>query len=191
MAIIHISFSSSSVICLTILFLFSNNAVNGKSRPLLESLGFKHEKITHLHFFFHDIVSGSNPTAIKVAQPSSTKNSQFPFGTIVAIDDPLTETPELNSTLVGRAQGLYTLAAQNELALLMTLNFVFTGGKYNGSTLSLFGRNPVQSAVREIPVTGGTGIFRLARGYAQAKTQFFNLTSGDAVVEYNVYVIHY
>uniref|UniRef100_M1BZH5 Dirigent protein n=2 Tax=Solanum tuberosum TaxID=4113 RepID=M1BZH5_SOLTU len=53
------------------------------------------------------------------------------------IDDPLTVGPEPNSTIVGRAQGIYGLADQNEDALLMTLNFVFTTGKYKGSTLSI------------------------------------------------------
>lgn len=151
----------------------------------------KEEKLSHLHFYFHDIVSGPNPTAIRVARAPTTNLSSTGFGAVVMIDDPLTVGPENNSNPVGRAQGLYALASQSEAGLLMALNFVFTEGKFNGSTLSVLGRNAVFSAVREMPIVGGSGVFRFARGYAQAHTHTFNLKTGDAVVEYDVYVFHY
>ncbi|XP_065847107.1 dirigent protein 22-like [Euphorbia lathyris] len=151
---------------------------------------FKKEKLSHLHFYFHDIVSGRNPTAVKIID--SPMNSSFTgFGMTAMIDDPLTLTPLINSTLVGRAQGIYASASQNEVGLLMVLNFAFMEGKYNGSNLSVLGRNAVLSTVREMPVIGGSGLFRFARGYAQARTHTYNPKTGDAVVEYNVYVFHY
>ncbi|ESW34350.1 hypothetical protein PHAVU_001G145000 [Phaseolus vulgaris] len=156
-----------------------------------KSLGLKKEKLSHLHFFFHDIVSGPNPTAVRVAEAASTNSSSTLFGFIAMIDDPLTVGPEPGSKLVGKAQGVYGSAAQYELDLLMVMNFVFTEGKYNGSTLSLLGRNAVFSTVREMPIIGGSRAFRFARGYAQAKTHTFDTKTGDAVVEYNVYVFHY
>ncbi|KAM7505574.1 hypothetical protein LguiB_004478 [Lonicera macranthoides] len=107
------------------------------------------------------------------------------------MDDPLTVGPELTSKMVGRAQGIYASAAQDEMGFLMVLNYAFVEGKYNGSTLSILGRNPVMSEMREMPIVGGSGLFRFARGYAQARTHAVNFTSGDAVVEYNVYVLHY
>lgn len=154
-----------------------------------ESLGLRREKLSHLHFYFHDIVSGTNPTAVRVAQ--AAKRSATGFGATVMIDDPLTEGPKLGSRPVGRAQGIYALASQTEAALLMVLNFAFTAGKYNGSTLSILGRNSVFKPVRELPVLGGSGLFRFARGYAQARTRTFDVKTGDACVEYNVYVYHY
>ncbi|KAK4724535.1 hypothetical protein R3W88_027314 [Solanum pinnatisectum] len=149
------------------------------------------QKVTKLHFYFHDIVSGKNPTAVQIAQSNMTAKSPTSFGFVAMMDDPLTVGPEPNSTIVGRAQGIYGSADQNEGALLMTLNFVFTTGKYNGSTLSVLGRNPVFHQYREMPIVGGSGVFRLAQGIATAKTYWFNLTSGDAVVEYNAMVLHY
>ncbi|XP_041026292.1 dirigent protein 22-like [Juglans microcarpa x Juglans regia] len=154
-------------------------------------LGLKREKLSHLHFYFHDIVAGRNPTAVRVAEAFMTNTSSTLFGAVVMMDDPLTVRPEPNSRMVGRAQGLYASASQTELGLLMVLNFAFMEGKYNGSTLSVLGRNTVFSPVREFPIIGGSGLFRFARGYAHARTHAFNLTSGDAVVEYNVYVFHY
>ena len=156
-----------------------------------KKLGLHKEKLTHIHFYFHDIVSGRNPTAVRVAEAESTNSSKTGFGLVAVMDDPLTVGPEPNSKQVGRAQGLDSSASQSDAGLLMVLNYVFTEGKFNGSTLSVLGRNAVFSAVREMPIIGGSGVFRFARGYAQARTHTFNLTSGDAVVEYNLYVLHY
>ncbi|OMO72951.1 Plant disease resistance response protein [Corchorus capsularis] len=159
------------------------------------SLGLtKREKLSHLHFYLHDIVSGKNATVIRVAGATNAKrtastSSPFSFGSVYMIDDPLTMKPDINSTMVGRAQGLYSYASQSELSLLMVLNFAFTHGKFNGSTLSVLGRNNVLSTVREMPILGGSGVFRFARGYAQAKTYSINFF--EAIVEYNIYVFHY
>ncbi|KAE8720834.1 Dirigent protein 19 [Hibiscus syriacus] len=99
--------------------------------------------------------------------------------------------PELRSKPVGRAQGFYALSSQEEIGLLMSMNFAFTEGKYNGSTITVLGRNAVFNKVREMPVIGGSGLFRFARGYVQAITHTFNMKTGDAVVEYNYYVLHH
>ncbi|KAJ7975970.1 Dirigent protein [Quillaja saponaria] len=154
------------------------------------SIGLKREGVRHLHFYFHETVGGQNATAVRVAQSPVTKTSSTEFGAVVVMDDPLTIGPELSSRIVGKAQGIYTFASQNEIGLLMVLNFVFTEGKYNGSTLSVLGRNAVLSTVREMPIVGGSGIFRFARGYAQARTHNL-VNSNTVVVEYNVYVFHY
>ncbi|KVH90595.1 Plant disease resistance response protein [Cynara cardunculus var. scolymus] len=156
------------------------------------SLGLRKEKLSHFRFYFHDIVSGPNATAIRIVEATRTnRTAATGFGDITMIDNPLTIGPERTSRLVGRAQGMYTSASLNEMGLLMVMNYVFVEGKYNGSTLSIMGRNPVMSTVREMPVVGGSGLFRFSRGYAQARTHTFNMSNGDAVVEFNVYVLHY
>lgn len=147
------------------------------------------EKLTHLHFYFHDIVSGPDMTAVRVAGPPASGKSLAAFGTVFVIDDPLTAGPELGSRMVGRAQGMYGLAALHELGLAMVVNFCFEEGEYKGSCLSLLGRNQVFSEVREMPIVGGSGTFRFARGYAQARTH--KITAEEATVEYNMFVYHY
>ncbi|KAI8533153.1 hypothetical protein RHMOL_Rhmol11G0274300 [Rhododendron molle] len=156
-----------------------------------QNLSHKKEKVTKLHFYFHDNVSGKNPTAVQVAKANTTFTSPTFLGLVNVIDDPLTVGPEPNSTIVGRAQGFYGLDRLEQLGLIMTLNFVFTTGKYKGSTLSVLGQNQVLETYSELPIVGGSGVFRLARGIATAKTNLFNLTTGDAVAEYHVIVIHY
>ncbi|KAI3804096.1 hypothetical protein L1987_32266 [Smallanthus sonchifolius] len=147
------------------------------------------EKFTNLHFFFHDIVSGNSPTAMRVAQASSY-TLLTGFGNLVMADDVLTSGPEPNSTVVGRAQGIYASASMEDLSFLMTMNLAFSDGDFNGSSLSLLGRNPVLHEYREMPIVGGSGVFRMACGIATAKTYSFNLL-GDAIVEYNVVASHY
>ncbi|XP_030517323.1 dirigent protein 22-like [Rhodamnia argentea] len=188
-------------LCITKLVIFSLlftsaifRAANSRtfSRSLLpREHRLRNEKLSHLHFYFHDIVSGRNPTAVLVAEAKMTNTSATRFGSVFVIDDPLTERPEMSSKMVGRAQGIYSSASLNDIGLLMVQNYVFTEGKYNGSTLSILGRNAVLSSVREMPIVGGSGLFRFASGYAQARTHTVNFQTGDAVVEYNVYVLHY
>lgn len=107
------------------------------------------------------------------------------------MDDALTLDEPRNSIVMGQAQRIYAGAAQGELSFLMLMNFAFKTGKYDGSTIAVLGRNAVLSKVREMPVVGGSRIFRFARGYVKARTMSFDFKSGDATVEYNCYVLHY
>ncbi|KAK9048729.1 hypothetical protein SSX86_032305 [Deinandra increscens subsp. villosa] len=150
---------------------------------------------THIQFYMHDTPGGSNPSAVRVAgepinSTGANMGAMFGFGSIFVMDNSLTATPDANSTLIGRAQGIYVMASQeNELSLLMTLTYNFVSGIYNGSSLSIVGRNPVMNEVREMPVVGGTGVFRLARGFALAKTH--SIDQVNAVIGYNVTIIPY
>ncbi|TXG64793.1 hypothetical protein EZV62_011787 [Acer yangbiense] len=114
--------------------------------------------MTNLQFYFHDTLSGKNPSAVRVAQASKTTNKS---------------------------------ASQAELGLLMVFNFGFTEGMYKGSSIYILGLNSAMNPVREMSIVGGTGIFRLARGYAIAQTNWFDPASGhDAIVGYNVTIVH-
>ncbi|KAI4310642.1 hypothetical protein MLD38_035605 [Melastoma candidum] len=188
------------------LALLFNIAVLAATRGAIASEGGRHvfskaldpedlvphkEKLTHLHFYFHDVVTGPNTTAIRVAEAPTTNNSATSFGAVVVFDNRLTVDHDIGSRLVGRAQGTYTLASQEEFGLLMVFDCVFLEGKYNGSSINIMGRNSVFAKVREMPVVGGSGVFRLARGYAQAQTYAFDMKTGLTIVEYDVYVFHY
>jgi len=148
------------------------------------------EKTSDLHFYFHDTVSGKNVTTMPVARANGTNSSPNLFGLVVVIDDIVTKGPEPTSQLLGRMQGLYTLSGLEEPAMQMVVTLVFSSGQYNGSTLSVVGINPIYHPVREIPIVGGSGLFRLARGYVLARTHSL-VQNGNAVVECNVTVLHY
>ncbi|PRQ35569.1 putative plant disease resistance response protein [Rosa chinensis] len=184
------------IIISSLLSSFSMILVSGEDHEFMkpmdpELFGLKKEKLTHFRVYWHDIVDGPSPTAVTVVQPLSN-SSQTKFGMIRMIDNQLTLGPESSSKLLGRAQGFYASASQEDLSLLMAQNLAFVQGKYNGSTITLMGRNSLTNKVRELSVIGGSGLFRFARGYALLTTQSFNASkSDDAVVEYNIYVLHY
>ncbi|KAL7234542.1 hypothetical protein ACSBR1_018036 [Camellia fascicularis] len=184
-------FFNLALFLLLLLSTLSKTSTQGSfSEEVSEAIALKRmEKTTHLHFYFHDIVSGKNPTAVRIA--GAEDGSVMGFGTTFMMNDPLTEGPESNSKLVGRAQGMYALASEKNIPeLLMVVYYEFEQGIYNGSSISILGRNPVYNDVREMPIVGGSGVFRFARGYALAHTIWLDAKTGDATVEYNVYVIH-
>ncbi|XP_010044067.2 dirigent protein 22 [Eucalyptus grandis] len=186
----------SSLLLLLLLLLLSSGSLTLASAfataldPSLMGINLGKEKLSHFRFYWHDVQSGPHPSSVTVVPPPSNASATF-FGLINMIDNPLTIRPDPRSELVGRAQGLYSSASQEEVGLLMIMNFAFVAGKYNGSGITVLGRNPVLQKVREMPVISGCGLFRFARGYAQATTHTFDRKTGDAVVEYNVYVLHY
>ncbi|KAG8368128.1 hypothetical protein BUALT_Bualt15G0012900 [Buddleja alternifolia] len=120
--------------------------------------------------------------AVKVAK------LHFYIQDALVLDDVVTAKPDPNSKVLGRAQGVITSADLEVAALTMNLNIVFTAGKYNGSTVTILGRNPIMSVDRELPVVGGTGAFRMARGYAVSNTYSYDVAANYGVLEYTVYV---
>ena len=50
------------------------------------------EKVSRLHFYFRDTLSGKNPSAGEAAEASMTKKSPTLFGLLNISDDPLTRT---------------------------------------------------------------------------------------------------
>ncbi|XP_038707217.1 dirigent protein 23-like [Tripterygium wilfordii] len=148
------------------------------------------ETTINLQFYLHDTLSGKNPSAILVAQAKTTYQYPTQFGSVMMADDPLTMTPEPNSLVVGRAHGLYGSAGQTDLALIMALSFHITSSAYVGSTINILGKNsPDLNANRELPVVGGTGAFRLARGYAYVKLLSIDPKTGDTILGYNITIV--
>ncbi|XP_061346414.1 pterocarpan synthase 1-like [Gastrolobium bilobum] len=187
---------STFFISLNLTFLFSTLVTATYYQSISPTmLGFSEEKLTRLHFYFHDVVTGPKRSMVIVAEPNGKAKNSLPFGTVVAMDDPLTAGPEPDSKLLGKAQGIYTSIsqeAQEDMGLMMVMTFAFSEGEFNGSTLSVLGRNMIlRYPVREMPIVGGTGAFRFARGYAQGKFYSVDFTKGDAIVEYDVFVSHY
>ncbi|KAK9690801.1 hypothetical protein RND81_09G155100 [Saponaria officinalis] len=172
------------------LVIFTVLMVNTEAHTWAKTVKTGKTRSTTLQFYFHDTVSGKTPTVIPVAQPTHSTRYPSGFGMLMMADDPLTTGTDLKTKMVGRAQGLYGSACQDEVGLIMVLSYNFIDGPYNGSSISIMGRNSVMHPVREMPVVGGTGLFRMARGYALAHTFSFDLKTGDAIVGYNITIVH-
>ncbi|CAI0402603.1 unnamed protein product [Linum tenue] len=149
----------------------------------------KTEKLTHLHFYYHNNIAGPRATAVPInpkIQPVDLRDPASLFGRLTIADDPE------NSTVVGSAQGMYGSASQTEMSFAMVFNFALTQGKYKGSSFCLLGRNPIFTNPRELAIVGGTGAFRFSRGYAMLKTYYMDMQTGaNTIVEYDVYIRHY
>ncbi|KAH6784872.1 hypothetical protein C2S52_009831 [Perilla frutescens var. hirtella] len=158
-----------------------------------ENLKEAKPKLTKLHFYYHNSRNPEkNLSAVQVAKAAPAFSEQPPyFGVLTITDDPLTAGPEIDSKRVGYGQGFYATSSLEEVSMLMGVTFAFTGGEYDGSTLAVLGRNAIGDRYRELPIVGGTGVFRLARGIVTLQTYFFNFTMALAIVEMNVVALHY
>ncbi|KAM0054988.1 putative dirigent protein [Helianthus debilis subsp. tardiflorus] len=65
----------------------------------------------------------------------------------------------------------------------------FMSGEFNGSSISVVSRDPLV-LVKELAVVGGRGKFRMAKGFVWTNAVYFNVTTGDAILEYNVTIFH-
>ncbi|ERM96766.1 dirigent protein 1 [Amborella trichopoda] len=148
-------------------------------------------KVSRIQFYLHDLLVAEKPTAVPVSEAKTTRDSPSRFGEVVVIDDPLTKGPELTSKVVGQAQGLYHFTSQSEITLFESHAIVFTGGKFNGSSLNVVGRNPLLHTVRELSIVGGTGVFRLARGYILKSTHSIDPATLNGIEFCNVTVFHH
>lgn len=154
-----------------------------------KTLKLHKEKLTRIQLYWHDTVAGRKPSSVAVLP--SLKNGSM-FGLVHMFDNPLSVGPNLTtSAVVGRSQGLYASTALDQVGLLMAMNFALTQGKYKGSTITILGRNTILQTVRELSVIGGSGRFRFARGFALANTYYFNPATFDAIVHYDIHVLHY
>ena len=152
---------------------------------------FQNLKETKMVFYMHDIEAGPNFTATAVGGNSKSGLSILAFGTVFACDDKLTEAYDWNSTQVGRAQGMYVNSAVDGSDLHLLLSLVFTNKEFNGSTLEIQGADRFLQKYREVSVVSGTGKFKLARGFATLETVFLDIPSSNAIIRWNVTVLHY
>ncbi|KAK6141172.1 hypothetical protein DH2020_025090 [Rehmannia glutinosa] len=124
-------------------------------------------KETKMTLYFQDYSGGPNATVIEITGQPNGLLSFAKFGAIFCTDDPITEEFDESSAQIARAQD------------------------YKGSTLEVQGSSAQFERVREVAVVGGTGKFRLARGYATFETIHYDHALHYAVIQCNVTVLHY
>ncbi|KAJ1273349.1 hypothetical protein BS78_06G273100 [Paspalum vaginatum] len=146
-------------------------------------MGVAEKKLTHFHFYFHEVPVGA-PNATSVLVASQHKDGST-FGDIRVFDNALREGPDPASKLIGRARGLGARASVDGTGALTTIDFVFTDyGKYSGSTLATVGHF-IRSDTVERSIVGGTGVLQFARGYFT--TDIISSTDLYLVADIHVY----
>ncbi|GFY81426.1 disease resistance-responsive (dirigent-like protein) family protein [Actinidia rufa] len=91
------------------------------------------------------------------------------FGTITVIDDMLTSAPEFGSQSLGKAQGVYVASSADGTTQMMVFTAMMEGGEY-GDSLNFFGVFKIGSTMSRLSVTGGTGKFKNACGFAEVRS---------------------
>lgn len=115
----------------------------------------------HLHLYLHEINIGvPNSTMVD----SVDRGSPNGFGDVFVYDNVFRAGVDPSSALLGREQGLGVGSNMAAFSGLTALEFIFTAGEYNGSSFAVFGRVTV-GAPSDRTIIGGTGRFRMARGY--------------------------
>ncbi|KAL6851889.1 hypothetical protein ACP4OV_020074 [Aristida adscensionis] len=148
------------------------------------------EGLTHIHLYLHETFTGPNATVNFMVPSPLGGNSTF--GTVGAIDNELRAGPDRASELLGRFQGLIvgTTLPGSSPGYLTSITFVFTAGEHRGSTLSVQGPIPDLSGSFERAVVGGTGEFRMARGYSL--TRFMGKPTPEThLYEIDLFVLNY
>jgi len=82
------------------------------------------------------------------------------FGTITVIDDVQT---------IGKAQGVYVASSADGITQMMAFTAVIEGGEY-GDSLNFYGIYKIGSTLSYLSVTGGTGKFKNASGFAEVRS---------------------
>ncbi|XP_002993354.2 dirigent protein 1 [Selaginella moellendorffii] len=123
---------------------------------------------SRVKFYMQDRQLIANSTGVVVAAQGGNL-TLYGFGTLIVMDDPLTETPCNDSRLVGRGQGMYLVESRSDFHLLVSYSAFLETSSYKGS-LVFHGSYKALQSPRELPVIAGTGDFRGVQGYAIVTT---------------------
>ncbi|XP_006658819.1 dirigent protein 1-like [Oryza brachyantha] len=148
-------------------------------------------KLTRIRVYMHETFAGPNATALAVVQ--SPLGASETFGRVAVLDDELRDGPDpASSRLVGRYQGIFAgtaLPGTQPGSFQSAITFVFTAGGYGGSTVTMVGPVLGFTGGIERALVGGTGAFRMARGYCVMTA--VATTAKSVVYEADLFVLMY
>ncbi|XP_074321461.1 dirigent protein 1-like [Silene latifolia] len=143
---------------------------------LFSTLAFSHD-IKHHHIatgnrlktlkfslYLHETFNKTAYFVVKgVAGPTGITVTSNPFGSLFAFHDPLTETSDPNSKVLGYTEGMaVTSSFEGERTTCLSRVTLNLKG-YKGELLNV--GTAYYNQVSELPFVGGTGDFRFAQGY--------------------------
>lgn len=174
-----------------------NGIVTGNNLPNLVGLNAAQSSTVFKNSGTSNTVSGGNnqPFVSAGNLPGGFTIQKLMFGSATVIDDQLTEEHELDSSVIGRAQGFYLASSLDGTSKTIVLTILVHGEEHHDGvddTISLFGIHRTASLESEVAVIGGTGKFENARGYAALETllkEDQHTTDGaDTILHFNIYL---
>ncbi|KAM3268410.1 dirigent protein 25-like [Capsicum chacoense] len=127
---------------------------------------------------------------ISMTFPAITTLEELQLTTVTAIDEDIYEGSIYGSSLMGKAKGVYVDSSEDGSSHMMAMTASFLGNEYEDS-LRLFGVHRGDVFESHIAVTGGTGKYQDANGYATVK--IINVISNKSegpykILSFNVYL---
>ncbi|KAF3557458.1 hypothetical protein F2Q69_00010909 [Brassica cretica] len=180
-----------------------NSVINPNTAPLLTGLGGAQTStvIQNTNANSNDALStNSLPFVTAGNLPPGAALQHLMFGTITVVDDELTESHELGSAVIGKAQGFYLASSLDGTSQTLSLTVLLDREHDHHDTLddaiSFFGVHRTASHASQIAVIGGTGKFEHAKGYAIVETLHNqnnqHITDGqDTILHFSVYLTYY
>ncbi|XP_027353336.1 dirigent protein 9-like [Abrus precatorius] len=174
-----------------------NGIITNNNLPLLVGLSGAQSSTVFKNSGTSNTVTGSNnqPFVSAGNLPEGFTIQKLMFGSVTVIDDQLTEGHELDSAVIGRAQGFYLASSLDGTSQTIVLTILVHGSEHHDGvedTISLFGVHRTASPESEIAVIGGTGKYENARGYAALETllkEDQHTTDGvDTILHFNLYL---
>ncbi|KAI9124427.1 hypothetical protein K1719_004349 [Acacia pycnantha] len=144
------------------------------------------------------VTGGDNRPFVSAGNlPDGFTLQKLMFGSVTVIDDQLTEAHELDSTVIGKAEGFYLASSLDGTSQTLVLTVILhSDEKHHGveDTISIFGVHRTASPGSEIAVIGGTGKYENAMGYAVLETLpkvDQHTTDGvDTIMQFNMYLTY-
>ncbi|KAK6933253.1 Dirigent protein [Dillenia turbinata] len=174
----------------------SNGVINNNNIPSFTGLNNNQPTTVIQNNGNNNQISGNNnqPFVTAGQLPAGATLQQLLFGSITVIDDELTETHDLGSAVLGKAQGFYLASSIDGSSHTMALTTLFHSGDHEEDTLSFFGVHRTASPESQIAIVGGTGKYENAKGYATIQTLHQgdqHTTDGvDTIIQFDVYLTH-
>ncbi|KAG2285270.1 hypothetical protein Bca52824_044874 [Brassica carinata] len=169
-----------------------NSVINPNTAPLLTGLSGAQTStvIQNTNGNTNDALSSNSLPFVTAGNlPPGAALQHLMFGTITVVDDELTESHELGSAVIGKAQGFYLASSLDGTSQILSLTVLLDREHDHHDTLddaiSFFG----------IAVIGGTGKFEHAKGYAIVETLHNqnnqHITDGqDTILHFSVYLTY-
>ncbi|CAO2842808.1 unnamed protein product [Amaranthus hypochondriacus] len=122
------------------------------------------QQIRYLHFtvYLHEKFNKTTYFTIK-GQKHNTKSASNPFGSLLAYNEPLTETPNPSSKLLGNMEGSGVTSSFNGDRMTFICRSKLKIKGYKGEILNVGSASFTK--LSELPIVGGTADFRFAHGY--------------------------
>ncbi|CAA3030498.1 dirigent protein 19-like [Olea europaea var. sylvestris] len=120
-------------------------------------------KSLHFSLFQHETINKTGFIIVNGVAGPGISQTTTPFGTLFAFQDPLTLTPNLNSKVVGTAEGTSVTSGLDGLQSISIAKITLNVKRHKGSISVVGGTHNIKPS--DHPVVGGTEDFLFVQGY--------------------------